>query len=387
MSEPYFIRWRVRLPGHRYINFLFVLLLLGVDPFAYVTIASACMAAYRHKFLVRDTLPYFAHYIDPHTKDSVRWLEFLMWRDTINIAHCRNGGQVTCADILVNGYDEDAKTVYEFHDCKLHGCPTCYPRLSNLLESTNSKMAALHREGYDIEEIWTCEWREVKYVRDSDYKDFEHEIGVAWNEPLNVRDAFYGGRTNAARLYYKCTEAERIDYADFLSLYPSVNKYGEYPGGHPEIILHPDLSRLNSRAYFGVVKCRMVPPRGLLWPVLPFRWSHKLMFALCRTCMEESTNIVCTHEDSERSFVGTWCTPEIYRAMDCGYKCVAVREVHHFSTTVIGAFAEYVNTFLKSKQEASGWPQVKNIAKSKSSQRKALRAQGVAPRRFGSPPV
>ena len=40
--------------------------------------------------------------------------------------------------------------------------------------------------------------------------------------PLNPRDAFFGGRTNAATLYYKAdeTQGEQIKYVDVTSLYP-----------------------------------------------------------------------------------------------------------------------------------------------------------------------
>ncbi len=116
----------------------------------------------------------------------------------------------------------------------------------------------------------------------------------------------------------------------------------------------------------------MVPPRGLYHPVLPMRYAGKLMFALCRTCMhdhlsdiesakldDKSDDCVCEHKSGDRSFQGTWCTPELYRALDNGYVITAVREVHDFPRFRKGLFEEYVNTFLKAKQEASGWPQVK----------------------------
>ncbi|GBN50013.1 hypothetical protein AVEN_95571-1 [Araneus ventricosus] len=49
---------------------------------------------------------------------------------------------------------------------------------------------------------------------------------------LNPRDSFFGGRTNAIRLYYQGD----IKYVDFTLLYPWVNKYCIYPVGHPQII-------------------------------------------------------------------------------------------------------------------------------------------------------
>ena len=65
---------------------------------------------------------------------------------------------------------------------------------------------------------------------------------------------------------------------------------------------------------------------------------------------------VCTHTDSEHQLVGTWCTPELLKAIEKGYTVVCVHEVWHFLTTRRGLFKDYVNTWLKIKEEASGWP-------------------------------
>ena len=146
-----------------------------------------------------------------------------------------------------------------------------------------------------------------------------------------------------------------------MSLYPWVNKNGKYPLGHPEIISQPghiDLSR-----YFSSVKCTVLPPNGLLHPVLPYCHTGKLTFPLCASCMTEEMSKpflertpVCTHTDSERQLVGTWCTPELLKAIEKGYTVVCVHEVWHFLTTRRGLFKDYVNTWLKIKEEASGWP-------------------------------
>ena len=62
---------------------------------------------------------------------------------------------------------------------------------------------------------------------------------------------FFGGRTNATRLHYKAGPGQTIEYADFTSLYPSVNKQCRYPVGHPQIIVR-DFGPLES--YFGIAK-------------------------------------------------------------------------------------------------------------------------------------
>ena len=58
----------------------------------------------------------------------------------------------------------------------------------------------------------------------------------------------------------------------------------------------------------------------------------------------------------QRALTGTWCTPELEKAVEQGYVVVKIHEVWHFPQSRQGLFAEYVNTWLKIKEEASGWP-------------------------------
>ena len=147
---------------------------------------------------------------------------------------------------------------------------------------------------------------------------------------------------------------------DFTSLYPWVNKYSQYPVGHPDIITS-DFQPIGS--YFGIAKVKVLPPRGLYHPVLPFRANDKLLFPLCKTCALSRISM-CRHNDEERSMIGTWCTPELEVAMEKGYRVLKIYEVYHFPQTSQydpegkegGIFAAYVNTFLKFKQESSDWP-------------------------------
>lgn len=57
-------------------------------------------------------------------------------------------------------------------------------------------------------------------------------------DPMNRRDALYGGRTSAIRLLYTAGENEKVSYADVVSLYPYVmcDPQCYYPLGHPEIM-------------------------------------------------------------------------------------------------------------------------------------------------------
>lgn len=66
---------------------------------------------------------------------------------------------------------------------------------------------------------------------------------------------------------------------------------------------------------------------------------------------------VCHHPPSQRSLTGTWCSPELKKAVKMGYQVEKVYEVWHFEETCEGLFKDYVDAWLKIKQEASGWPE------------------------------
>ena len=180
--------------------------------------------------------------------------------------------------------------------------------------------------------------------------------------PLDPREAYYGGRTNVVKLHHQCQNpGEEIRYVEFTSLYPWVNKNSFYPVGHPVIILNPLSTDI--APYFGLVKCTILPPRDLYHPVLPYRCLGKLTFPLCATCSREQRLLplttrswACSHSIAERCLTGTWCTPELQEALNRGYRIQQVHEVWHFPRYSVQLFQPYVNTFLKIKQEASGWP-------------------------------
>ena len=157
---------------------------------------------------------------------------------------------------------------------------------------------------------------------------------------------------------------EKIAYYDVCSLYPAVNKYGKMPVGHPTII---PTNVYQSGKYYGFIKCKILPPRDLYHPVLPYRSENRLLFPLCRTCTDHRQTTQCKHTEDERALTGTWITPEVDRAIQEKYHILECYEVWHFPRTAVynkdgegqypdGLFGEYVNANLKIKQEASGWP-------------------------------
>jgi len=64
------------------------------------------------------------------------------------------------------------------------------------------------------------------------------------------------------------------------------------------------------------------------------------------------------HTEEERLLRGTWCTPELQEAVRQGYILRHIHEVWHFppSKRRTGLFEDYVNTWLKIKQESAGYP-------------------------------
>ena len=275
--------------------------------------------------------------------------------------------------MTVDGYDPITKTVYEFQGCEYHGCKKCKPNnrhtktfhhpdrtVEEIFQVTQRKTELLKQAGYTVIEQWECDFR--KEMKQNEILQEQIEK-MSWVSPLEPREAFYGGRTGMAKCHYQADEEEEILYEDFTSLYPTINKYATHPIGHPQIIVNPSDQNINS--YFGIAKVDVLAPEKLLHPVLPVKLNEKLLFPLCVRCVEdqaerpwyERTNL-CPHSYEERMMTGTWCTSEIQKAVEKGYKIQKIHEVWHFPKKQRreGLFAPYDNTWLKHKTEASGWP-------------------------------
>ena len=352
------------------------------------TIASACNLYWRRsieedtpaaKIAVRPLRGWHGAQVN-QSRAALEWLtyqESCLPNDGVaeRIRHARNGGEkrvkTSKGKEHVDGLDKttDPNTVYEFLGCLWHGCPGCYPHKRDLrhpvmpdrspheaYRATQEKLGRLE-ERYEVKSIWECEWKAMK-KQDPSVKAFVH--GLKWVDPLQPRDAFFGGRTGAVALHHQTGPGE-IFYVDVTSLYPWVNKTCEYPLGHPEIITNPSVEEFSE--YFGLAKVSILPPPELFHPVLPVRCGEKLTFPLCTACVKEEQKkpllqrcATCYHSWEERMLVGTWCTPEINKAIEMGYELKAVHEVWNFKESASGLFAEYVDAWLQIKTEASGWP-------------------------------
>ena len=213
------------------------------------------------------------------------------------VQHAGNAGEyrVPTTGLTVDGFDVATNTLYKFHGCFWHGCPHCFPvrdekhlrlcdrTMQDAYEKTQNKMRQLHILGYNVIEMWECEWTGLKQTS-PDIQAYANSLKFV--EPLNPRDAFCGGRTNAIKLYHHVTPGQKIHYIDYTSLCPWVNKTCVYPKGHPRLISHPGHTDIN--IYFGVIKCRVLPPRELYHSVLrapcsPPCWQTHLS-SLCHLC-------------------------------------------------------------------------------------------------------
>ena len=301
-----------------------------------VTIASACNLFWRRDLILEDTIAneplngWRGNQVN-QSKVAFEWLCFEDWKLGANrLRHIRNGGEqkvLTQAEAMfVDGYDEATKTVYEFHGCFYHGFVKCFLNnrhkkhnchpdrtISEVYEATWKKTEQLRQAGYTVIEKWECQFENEKKT-DKQLQDFLKTFELV--EPLNPRDAFFGGRTNAVCLHAKKKESKSIKYIDINSLYSFVNKTKTYPVGHPDIFTNP--ADLNIAHYFGIVKVKLLAPANLYHPVLPVRANGKLTFSLCGQCVKEEQekswlerSEVFSHTKEERAMIRTWCTPEL----------------------------------------------------------------------------
>ena len=347
----------------------------GIEPFhVAITIASLCNTLYRRNMMPENKLaiiPENGYNREQKTSNKCQlWLKYLSESKNIFIQHSKNIGELQIGKYFVDGYDSSTNTIYEFHGCLFHGCQKCYLEntWNSFKQETMKTTYSKHLERINflknnsnnatIIEMWECDWNKL-CKNDDHLKSFL--INNQIKDNLIPRDALYGGRTNAIKLYHNCEFDEMIKYYDFTSLYPYVQKYGIFPIGHPTIITE---NFDYDKKYFGLIYCKILAPRNLYIPVLPNRYNGKLVFSLCEKCAIEQYQEKCICSDEERAMEGTWVSLEIDEAIKRGYKIIKYYEIWHWdnteqydsSTKTGGIFTSYINAALKEKQEASGFP-------------------------------
>ncbi|KAI1293791.1 hypothetical protein HDE_06230 [Halotydeus destructor] len=304
--------------------------------------------------------------------------------------------EVALGNYYADGFDRQTNTVYEFWGCLWHGCECKFQndeqtvrigdrilRGPELRLKVQQKLDYYRRRNFKVIEMKECDFLDRLYPRsrgvpeeawEKDYYEnqLSHlmrlQIKNYWNLKnkklhCNIRESFYGGRTGHCAMFYECKENEELRYLDFTSLYPDVLKNQEYPIGHPEVLSGsglPDdelLTSVNEKEIFGFVSCTILPPKRRMHAILPVRNEGKLLFPLCGLCAMTENKSDCRHADDERMLTGTWCTAELYAALDNRYRLITVHEALHYEQKSEELFKSYINMWLRIKQEASGWPQ------------------------------
>ena len=316
----------------------------GLEPFTKTfAIAGACNRVYRTNFLVPDeiaVIPPTGVFKGQQSSIGLCWLMCLERQMNKRIRHAGNVGEQTILGRMVDGLDDEG-TVYQFHGCFWHSCPRCFP---NQEAEHPVKKGVTHREnhaqtiafehavrssGHTLHVQWECDFRAEMT---------SHHLRLmrllSAYDPIKPRDAFYGGRTEAIGLHREAApeKGEQLKYVDFNSLYPFINKYARYPVKHPVVVRGEDIPE----EVEGLLKCLVLPPTQLFLPVLPWRnGKGKLLFPLCRSCGESGQTRGCTHTSPEdRVLIGTWATsPELSKAVDCGYKILQRIEAWHYPNT------------------------------------------------------
>ena len=231
---------------------------------------------------------------DTHSIESIEWLSVLQhqWRKEgklIEIQHVRSPegekvipcqGLKRIVQYKVDGYFEyeGMKYVCEYNGCSFHGCKTCFPHsrdthMNNKIsmeqrwKNTHLKEKRLREQGYIVISKWSCEFEQDK--KKEDVREFVKSLNL--QDPINLRDCYFGGRTNGIVLHKKFNKGEKGKYVDFTSLYPDILKYRRFPVGHPERITR-DFEQLMLRPCGG--NCFYFPCKKVHWEI-PLLWSNE----------------------------------------------------------------------------------------------------------------
>ena len=257
--------------------------------------------------------------------------------------HAWSGGEMYLKDVKLWAYayyeSGHHKWVCAFLGCMYHGCPTCYKKqtfntilkktMCDLYRGTERWVESVKTCGYMYSIMWECQWDKICKT-DVDVRG--HVDSYSLEAVLNPRDALYGGRCETFSLHDQSTDRSVIKYVGVQSLYPDVCKSKHYAVGHHRCLIGPNLRGLDMISYEGLIKCKVLPPRGLRIPLLPSHINGKLFFVLCRVC----TNCgVCGHTRRERCLTGTWVSVELQKVLAIGYVIVAIYEAWNYDETTV----------------------------------------------------
>ncbi|KAL3080128.1 hypothetical protein niasHS_013800 [Heterodera schachtii] len=349
------------------------------------TIASICMSMFRAQFLCENQLAIVPERgYERNDRASVFAIKYLDWRaktDAVKIQHAGNGMEKRWRQFKLDGWIEEQNRCIEVLGCYWHGCERCFDPGDKLVdakscrelnEETNLRLMQLREgdvdgQGLQVEAVWECEIN-AQLANNAEMRAFFSDLGMD-RGPIDPRGAYFGGRTGPLKLFAEPKEDEKISVFDIISLYPFVNYTCEYPVGIPTIIrpmadeMCVNWTRPEQLPYRGILRVRVVPPRGLRVPVLPVKIDERLLFCCCHHCAtmfrKKSTRRPhkCSHTDAQRSFTGSYTHIELERALEHGYKIDRLWRAWHYDEWSDQIFKDYVRLLIKLKIESSGFPE------------------------------
>jgi hypothetical protein len=122
-----------------------------------------------------------------------------------------------------------------------------------------TSLEQITKAGYEVEIMWKCEFDRDILPKHPELRN----TPLVEHEPLNNRDALYGGRTEAMSLHKIEEGQEKIEYCDVLSLYPYICKYEKFHVRHPVIYAGDECRDIDAMLKKeGLIECCVMPPKS-----------------------------------------------------------------------------------------------------------------------------
>ena len=140
----------------------------------------------------------------------------------------------------------------------------------------------------------------------------------------------------------------------------------EFPVGHPvirrgDIVCRHLLDELAQcgEEFIGLCQVRVVATDNLMVPCLVHKMDGKLMFLLCKACAVcgKIQRMSCCHDEKERSWVDTYKSIDMKRALSVAYKVIRYFEIWHYPKgRGKKFFKDFILNIVKRKVECFGFP-------------------------------
>ena len=126
-----------------------------------------------------------------YSHTAMEWMEWVMAQEGIHIQHEFNGKEkrIGRRQLPVDGWCQETQTVYQMHGCWWHG-HECQKKdyndvrqkpMKELRAETDRNTSYLKELGYEVIEIWECEWLKMK----AQDKDLQRFIGTHFRRRLD----------------------------------------------------------------------------------------------------------------------------------------------------------------------------------------------------------